>query len=99
MGMLPSTSKSWLQLTHDSDPIETFPFDDFFSPVLHRIDSAVRFRATHPQDPLPSPSAVLTKFSQPPEEVIEKSQKHLGRLVDAADVKKGSFYAFSLFTN
>lgn len=85
--------KYWPQLTQNRDPIETLPFDDFFSPVLHRIDSAVRFRAAHPQEPLPPPSTALTKFSQPPEEVVEKSQKHLIKLVEAADVKKGSFCA------
>ncbi|OJJ79414.1 ATP-dependent DNA helicase 2 subunit KU80 [Aspergillus glaucus CBS 516.65] len=72
----------------DGTPVETFPIEDAFSPVLHRIDSAIRFRATHPDEPLPPPAEILTRFSQPPEEAVQRAKKYLDRLADAADVKK-----------
>ncbi|KAF7620376.1 ATP-dependent DNA helicase II subunit 2 [Aspergillus flavus] len=72
----------------DGDPVETFPIDDSYSPVLHRIDAAIRARAIHPDQPIPPPSERLTKFSHPREDLIEKSQKHLEKLIEIADVKK-----------
>lgn len=72
-----------------SDPTEYLPIDDSFSPVLHRIDSAVRHRAIHPNDPIPPPAPVLTKFSHPPDDLVEKSKKYLDKLVAVSDVKKG----------
>lgn len=65
--------------------------------MLHRIDSAIRFRATHPNDPLPPPAEILTRFSQPPEEAVQRAKKYLDRLTDVADVKKGQ--PFTLFLN
>lgn len=57
--------------------------------MLHRIDAAVRYRAIHPNDPVPPPSEILLKFSKPSQELVEKSKKYLERLTAAADVKKG----------
>lgn len=80
-----------------SDPTESLPIDDSFSPVLHRIDSAIRHRAIHPNDPIPPPASVLTKFSHPPDDLVEKSKKYLDKLVAVSDVKKGqSISALSL---
>ncbi|XRM38234.1 ATP-dependent DNA helicase yku80 [Aspergillus tubingensis] len=72
----------------NGDPTEYLPIDDSFSPVLHRIDSAVRHRAIHPNDPIPPPAPVLTKFSHPPDDLVEKSKKYLDKLVAVSDVKK-----------
>ncbi|PYH38634.1 ATP-dependent DNA helicase 2 subunit KU80 [Aspergillus neoniger CBS 115656] len=72
----------------NGDPTESLPIDDSFSPVLHRIDSAVRHRAIHPNDPIPPPAPVLTKFSHPPDDLVEKSKKYLDKLVAVSDVKK-----------
>ena len=60
-----------------------------YSPVLHRIDQAVRWRAVHPTEPVPPPYEILTRFSNPPEELVAKSKRQLAKLVAAADVKKG----------
>ena len=62
---------------------------DTYSPVLHRIDQAVRWRAVHPTEPIPPPYDILTKYSQQPAELQEKAQSSLAKLVAAADVKKG----------
>ena len=62
--------------------------EDAFSPVLHHLEDSVRFRAVHPGKPLPPVSDVLSRFSHPPEPLLEKSQKALQALISAADVKK-----------
>lgn len=69
--------------------METFPIDDSYSPVLHRIDNAIRARAIHSDQPILPPSERLTKYSHPPEDLIQNSQKHLEKLIEIADVKKG----------
>ena len=62
---------------------------DTFSPVLHRIDQAVRWRAVHPIEPIPPPYDILTKFSKIPADLEEASKPQLATLISAADVKKG----------
>ena len=63
---------------------------DTYSAVLHRIDQAVRWRAVHPNEPVPPPFDILVKYSNPPEELIKKAKRRLEKLVVAADVKKGT---------
>ncbi|RAH42091.1 ATP-dependent DNA helicase 2 subunit KU80 [Aspergillus brunneoviolaceus CBS 621.78] len=72
----------------NGEPIDTLPLEDSFSPVLHRTDAAIRFRAIHPDKPIPPPSETLTSFSHPPQDLIEKSQPQLEKLIAVADVKK-----------
>ncbi|KAL8898377.1 MAG: hypothetical protein Q9207_006730 [Kuettlingeria erythrocarpa] len=61
---------------------------DTFSPVLHRIDQAVRWRAVHPTEPIPPPYEILTRYSQPPRDLVSQSNRRLEKLMAAADVKK-----------
>ncbi|CAL8576307.1 ATP-dependent DNA helicase yku80, variant 2 [Xanthoria parietina] len=72
----------------DGNPSEYMPMTDTFSPVLHRIDQAVRWRAVHPTEPVPPPHEILVRYSNPPEELVNRSKKRLGKLMAAADVKK-----------
>ncbi|CBF77271.1 hypothetical protein AN4552.2 [Aspergillus nidulans FGSC A4] len=73
----------------DGDLVNTpFPIDDSFSPVLHRVNAAIRSRAIHPNDPIPPPARILTQFSQPPEHLLKNAERHLKRLIEVADVKK-----------
>ena len=65
------------------------PITDTYSPVLHRIDQAVRWRAVHPNEPVPPVYEILTKYSKPPEQLVAKAKRQLEKLVAAADVKKG----------
>ena len=65
--------------------------EDTYSPTLHRIDQAIRWRAAHPIDPIPPPPPILTKYSRPPEDLLEQAEPKLARLIAAADVKEGSF--------
>ena len=64
------------------------PFADTFSPVLHRIDQAIRFRAANSVDPIPPPADILTKYSHPPVEIVDATKTSLKKLIAAADVKK-----------
>ena len=73
----------------DSNPTEYMPMSDTYSPVLHRIDQAVRWRAVRPTEPIPPPSEILTRYSRPPEELLSKSKHCLEKLTVAANVKKG----------
>ncbi|KAL3442518.1 SPOC like C-terminal domain-containing protein [Aspergillus insuetus] len=73
----------------DGDLVEApFPIEDSFSPVLHRVNAAIRSRAINPNDPIPPPAAILTQFSQPPQHLLESAQRQLKKLIDVADVKK-----------
>ena len=62
---------------------------DTFSSVLHRIDQAVRWRAVHPEEPIPPPYDILTKLSKIPDDLEASSRIKLVKLTEAADVKKG----------
>ena len=70
-------------------PAEYMAMADTFSPVLHRIDQAVRWRAVHPTEPVPPPYDILTKYSKIPEDLQVASQPPLAKLMKVADVKKG----------
>jgi ATP-dependent DNA helicase 2 subunit 2 len=73
------------------DNIEGLPIEDSFSPLLHRLDAAIRYRAVHPGDPILEPAERLTEFSHPTEEMVAKSKSHLEKLISTADVKKGTY--------
>lgn len=77
-------------LTPLSEACEYMPFDDTFSPVLHRINQAIGFRAVHPDTPVPPPAEVLTKYMKPPEELLKSASSQIRALRELADVKKGT---------
>lgn len=64
--------------------------EDTYSPLLHRIDQAVRWRAIHPSEPIPPAPEILTRYSKPPIELERKARPQLEKLIAAADVKKGN---------
>ncbi|KAI4204200.1 MAG: hypothetical protein LQ350_001391 [Teloschistes chrysophthalmus] len=72
----------------DGNPSEYMPMTETFSPVLHRIDQAVRWKAVHPTEPVPPPYEILTRYSQPPNDLLALSKRRLEKLKAAADVKK-----------
>jgi len=71
-----------------SPPEERFAIDDVFSPLLHTIEGAIKYRAVHPSDPLPPKSEVLLEPSHQPADLIEDAKLALNRLIEIADVKK-----------
>ena len=70
---------------------------DTFSPILHRIDQAVRWRAVYPTESIPPPYDILTKYSKPPEELQGKARQALERLIATADVKRGKLSSRSVW--
>jgi len=70
------------------EPAEYMAMDETFSPLYHRLEQAKRWRAVHPNDPVPPIPEVLTKYSKPPEELQNNAQAVLKHLIEAADVKK-----------
>ncbi|CAE7014733.1 ATP-dependent DNA helicase II subunit 2 [Pyrenophora teres f. teres] len=64
--------------------------EDTFSPLVHRINHVIQWRATHPEPglPIPDPPEILLKYSVPPAALLASTEKHLETLKKAADVKK-----------
>ena len=64
--------------------------EDTYAPLVHRINHIIRWRATHPDPTLtiPDPPEILTKYSTPPSDLVERANSTLESLVFAADVKK-----------
>jgi ATP-dependent DNA helicase 2 subunit 2 len=65
------------------------PIEDTYSPLVHRINQAIRRRAVQPDEAVTSPADILIKYSVPPPELVSESASELNKLVAAADVKKG----------
>jgi ATP-dependent DNA helicase 2 subunit 2 len=64
--------------------------EDTFSPLVHRINHVIRWKATHPDPTLamPDPPKILMKYSAPPAELTAQAGKQLDAVTKAADVKK-----------
>ena len=75
-----------MSLVNDDD--EEMAMDDTFSPVLHTIEGAIKYRAIHPDRPVPPKPEAFLAYSRQPEELQERSKDSLKRLIKAADVKK-----------
>lgn len=74
----------------DGNPAEYAPIEDTYSPLLHRVNQIIRWRATHsdPTLPLPGPPQILTRFSTAPSDLLQQTESQLASLKKAADVKK-----------
>ncbi|CAI7643287.1 hypothetical protein PCG10_003432 [Penicillium crustosum] len=81
-------SMDFVTMNDEGERTDDLPIDESFSPLLHRIESAVRYRAVHPNDPILDPSERLTEFAHPSEEMVKNSKSHLETLMSIADVKK-----------
>ncbi|KAL4923664.1 ATP-dependent DNA helicase 2 subunit KU80 [Aspergillus undulatus] len=82
-------SMEMMDTDEDGDLVEApFPIEDSFSPVLHRVNAAIRSRAINPKDPIPPPAKILTQFSQPSEHLLQNAEGPLKQLIEVADVKK-----------
>ena len=65
--------------------------EDTYSPLLHRINQVIGYRATHPDDrTIPPPIKILTTFSHPPPDLIKGSAKVREKLIEAFNVKNGT---------
>jgi ATP-dependent DNA helicase 2 subunit 2 len=73
------------------NPVEYAQIEDSYSPIVHRVNQAIRFRAAHPDLPFEGHiSAALTRFSHPPEKLVDDASNEIGALIGAAGVKKGT---------
>ena len=88
-GKILSSQRIYEILTMYSNPAEYMPMTETYSPVLHRLEQAVRWRAVHPDEPIPPPYEILTRYSKPPDELVAQSKRRLEKLIAAADLKKG----------
>jgi ATP-dependent DNA helicase 2 subunit 2 len=71
--------------------VEYAPIDETFSPIIHRVNQAVAFRAVHPDAPFdPTVPDALTRFSRPPQRLVDKAKPHIDALKSAAKVQKGT---------
>jgi len=75
----------------DGNPTEYLCAEDTYSPLVHRINQVIGHRAVHPDDPIPPPIDILTKFSHPPADLIKGSEKVQQKLIETFNVKKGPF--------
>lgn len=73
----------------EGEKTEYMALEDAFSPILHRIEQAKRWRAVRPTEPVPPVPEVLLKYSKQPEELQLNARSALQELIKAADVKKG----------
>ncbi|KAG5922881.1 hypothetical protein E4U42_005180 [Claviceps africana] len=67
---------------------EYAPIDETFNPAIHRVNNAVKMRATHPEKPVPPTPATLLKYATPPEDLLERVQSKIDALIKVAGVKK-----------
>lgn len=73
----------------EGNPAEYMPIDETYSPLLHRVNQILRWRAVNPTaDGLPPPPALFLKYSKPPEELVHQAQPCLDAVKSAGDVKK-----------
>lgn len=72
----------------DDEPSEYAPIDETFSPMIHRVNQAIRQRVVHPDKPIEPATGVLTRYSVPPEKLVAKSADQIRELIRIADVKK-----------
>ncbi|EHA53989.1 hypothetical protein MCOR27_006885 [Pyricularia oryzae] len=72
----------------DEEAQEYAPIEDTYSPIIHRVNQAIRFRVVHPDKPLGLDSEVLTRYSVPPRKVTSHAKDQIERLIKVAEVKK-----------
>lgn len=71
-------------------PVEYMKVEDTYSPAIHRINKAVRDRASNPKGEVAPPADVLMQWSKPPAELVSKTTAELQKLTEAANIKKGN---------
>lgn len=72
----------------EGEPSEYAAIPDTYNTRKNYLEQAIKFRAINHMDAVPPVSETLTKFSHPPEELLQSSKSDLDALIKAADVKK-----------
>lgn len=67
--------------------------EDLYSPIIHRVNQAIRERAVDPkktvEDILKATPEILSKYSEPPKELVIQAKPQIDSLIKIADVKPG----------
>ncbi|KAG9039153.1 ATP-dependent DNA helicase II subunit 2, partial [Tulasnella sp. UAMH 9824] len=74
----------------DGSPEPWFDMSASYNPAIHRLKTALFHGAVFPDlenNPIPPPHPELTKYLEPPPEVVERSKRALEKLKKAVDVK------------
>lgn len=72
-----------------SNPQEYAALDDLYSPMVHRVNRAIRDRAIEPEKAPAKIPEILTKYSGPPERLVDRAKPQIEALRKIADVKPG----------
>ncbi|KAL3423672.1 ku family dna [Phlyctema vagabunda] len=72
----------------EGQPTEYMTIEETYSPMIHRLDQAIRRRAIQPEEDVAPPADILLKWTGPPDELVQESASYLQKLVQAADVKR-----------
>jgi ATP-dependent DNA helicase 2 subunit 2 len=62
--------------------------EDTFNPVIHRLQQVIHHRAIFPEAEVPEPRPIISKFSHPPDDLVEKAKPALDAVIKAGEVKK-----------
>ena len=72
----------------EGNAVEYASIDETYSPIVHRINQVLRWRAVHDTEPIPPASEITMKYSSPPEDLLKDAQKATEAVIKASDVKK-----------
>ena len=72
----------------EGEDAEYAAMDDTYSPMLHHVNQVIKHRAIYPNAEPPLPYEILTRYANPPPELVKQSQGSLDKVIKAADVKK-----------
>ncbi|PSS03796.1 ATP-dependent DNA helicase II [Coniella lustricola] len=72
----------------EGNAAEYASFDELYSPIIHRVNQAIRARAVDNQGSIDEVPQVLVKYARPPEDLLKKAHKGIEALIKAADVKR-----------
>lgn len=72
----------------EGNPSEYAKMEEAFSPKLHRINQALKFRSVNEIDEVPPPWESIVRFANPPERLLNQAQASLDALIQAGNVKK-----------
>lgn len=71
------------------NPDEYAALHDLYSPIIHRVNQAVRARAVAPDGNIAAVPEILKKYSEPPEKLIKQARPQIDALKKVAELKKG----------
>ncbi|POS80077.1 Ku70/Ku80 N-terminal alpha/beta domain-containing protein [Diaporthe helianthi] len=71
----------------EGNPAEYAALEDLYSPIIHRVNQAVRARAVAPDGNIAEVPDILKKYSEPPEKLLKQAQPQIDALKEVAKLK------------